>query len=106
MMVIYNMLDLAQIEGFDWGEGNCRKSAEKHDVSQAEAEQIFFNDPLLIVEDVSHSAREPRLHALGRTDTGRLLHISFTLRGNGRLIRVISARTMQRKERLRYEHEA
>ncbi len=106
MMVIYNMLDLAQVEGFDWDEGNSRKSVEKHDVSQAEAEQIFFNDPLLIVEDVSHSAREPRLHALGRTDAGRLLHISFTLRGNGRLIRVISARTMHRKERLRYEHEA
>ena len=106
MMVIYNMLDLAQVEGFDWDEGNSRKSVEKHDVSQAEAEQIFFNDPLLIVEDVSHSASEPRLHALGRTDAGRLLHISFTLRGNGRLIRVISARTMRRKERLRYEHQA
>ncbi len=106
MMVIYKMLDLAQVEGFDWDEGNSRKSVEKHDVSQAEAEQIFFSDPLLIVEDVSHSAREPRLHALGRTDAGRLLHISFTLRGNGRLIRVISARTMHRKERLRYEHEA
>ena len=106
MMVIYTMLDLAQVEGFDWDEGNSRKSVEKHDVSQAEAEQIFFSDPLLIVEDVSHSAREPRLHALGRTDAGRLLHISFTLRGNGRLIRVISARTMHRKERLRYEHEA
>jgi uncharacterized DUF497 family protein len=100
------MLDLVQVEGFDWDEGNSRKSVEKHDVSQAEAEQIFFNDPLLIVEDVGHSAREPRLHALGRTDAGRLLHISFTLRGNGRLIRVISARTMHRKERLRYEHEA
>ena len=106
MMVIYKMLDLAQVEGFDWDEGNSRKSVEKHDVSQAEAEQIFFSDPLLIVEDVSHSAREPRLHALGRTDAGRLLHISFTLRGNGRLIRAISARTMHRKERLRYEHGA
>ena len=106
MMVIYKMLDLAQVEGFDWDEGNSRKSVEKHDVSQAEAEQIFFSDPLLIVEDVSHSAREPRLHALGRTDAGRLLHIKLHARGNGRLIRVISARTMHRKERLRYEHEA
>ena len=106
MMVIYNMLDLVQVEGFDWDEGNSRKSVEKHDVSQAEAEQIFFNYPLLIVENVSHSVRELRLQALGRTDTGRLLHISFTLRGDGRLTAVISARTMHRKERLRYEHEA
>ena len=97
MMVIYMMLDLSLIEGFEWDEGNNRKSVEKHDVSQAEAEQIFFNDPLLIVEDVSHSVRELRLQALGRTDAGRLLHISFMLSGNGRLIRVISARTIHRR---------
>ena len=100
------MLDLLRIEGFDWDEGNSRKSTEKHDVSQAEAEQIFFNDPLLIVEDISHGIREIRWHALGHTDVGRLLHVSFTLRGDGRLIRVISARSMHRKERLRYEQEA
>ena len=75
-------------------------------MTQVEAEQVFFNDPLLIVEDVGHSSFENRLHALGRTDAGRLLHISFTLRGGGKLIRVISARAMHRKERLRYEQEA
>ena len=106
MMVIYSMPEVLQIEGFEWDEGNSRKSVEKHDVSQAGAEQVFFNEPLLIVEDVSHSSYEIWLHALGHTDAGRLLHISFTLRGNGKLIRVISARTMQRKERLRYEQEA
>ncbi len=99
------MIDFSRIEGFDWDEGNGRKSVEKHQVSQAEAEQIFFNDPLLIMEDVSHSVSEMRLHALGRTDAGRPIHISFTLRGGGKLIRVISARTMHRKERLRYENE-
>jgi uncharacterized DUF497 family protein len=106
MLVIYTMLHLGQIEGFDWDEGNARKSVEKHDVSQGEAEQIFFNDPLLIVEDVGHSVRELSLHALGRTDAGRLLHVTSTLRGEGRLIRVISARTMHRKERVRYEQES
>lgn len=100
------MLDLSRIEGFDWDQGNARKSVEKHDVGQGEAEQVFFNDPLLVVEDAGHSVREFRLHALGRTDAGRRLHISFTLRGDGRLIRVISARTMSAKERVRYEQEA
>jgi uncharacterized DUF497 family protein len=75
-------------------------------VSQAEAEQVFFNEPLLIVADVRHSSYEIRLHALGQTDAGRLLHISFTLRGDGKLIRVISARTMHRKVGLRYDQEA
>jgi len=104
-MVIYKMIDLSRIEGFQWDGGNGRKSIEKHDVSQAEAEQVFFNEPLLVVEDVSHSMEELRLHALGRTDVGRLLHITFTLRGGGQLIRVISARAMHRKERARYEQE-
>lgn len=103
---IHQMLDLAQVEGFEWDEGNSRKSVEKHDVSQIEAEQVFFNDPLLILEDARHSSDETRLHALGRTDAGRLLHISFTLRGERKLIRVISARGMHRKEKLRYEQEA
>jgi uncharacterized protein len=100
------MFDLSQIEWFEWDERNNRKSLEKHDVSQAEAEQVFFSEPLLVVEDVSHSSYEIGLHGLGQTDAGRLLHISFTLRGNGKLIRVISARTMHRKDRLRYTQEA
>src|SRR5262249_12442289 len=106
MIVIYTMPDLSQVEGFAWDQGNSRKSIDKHAVSQAEAEQVFFNEPLLIVEDVRHSSYEIRLHALGQTDAGRRLHISLTLRGNGKLIGVISARTMHRKERLRYEQEA
>ena len=99
------MIDWERIEGFDWDEGNSRKSADKHSVSQSEAEQIFFNEPLLIVEDTRHSGTEPRFHALGRTDLGRPLHVTFTLRRDNRLIRTISARAMHRKERDRYEQE-
>lgn len=99
------MLIFDDIEGFEWDVGNARKSIDKHDTSQAEAEQVFFNDPLLIVSDEKHSAAETRFHALGQTDSGRLLHITFTLRRNGTLIRVISARDMHRKERKRYADE-
>ncbi len=97
------MIDLDQITGFDWDDGNSRKSADKHDVSQAEAEGVFFNDPLIIVEDAKHSETEPRFNALGKTAQNRLLHITFTLRRNGTLIRVISARDMHRKEKKAYE---
>jgi len=93
----------AQVTGFDWDTGNCRKSADKHDVSQSEAEQVFFNQPLLVTEDALHSRREPRYHALGVTDDARLLHITFTLRTSDTLIRVISARDMHRKEKTVYE---
>ncbi len=96
------MIDLLGISGFNWDDGNARKNA-KHAVSTAEAEQVFFNDPLLLLEDAKHSQREARFHALGKTDEGRLLHITFTLRQKNTLIRVISARDMHRKERAIYE---
>lgn len=100
------MLDLDRIAGFDWDEGNARKSEAKHGVSQAEAEQMFFNDPLLVVDDARHSRVEPRYHALGHSDGGRMLHATFTVRADGRLIRMISVRDMSRKERMRYAEEA
>ena len=97
------MMDLDQIAGFDWDDGNIRKSADKHDVSQAEAESIFFNDPLIVIGDAKHSETEQRFNALGKTAQNRLLHITFTLRQNGTMVRVISARDMHRKERKAYE---
>jgi uncharacterized DUF497 family protein len=100
------MLDFDRISGFDWDEGNRRKSVEKHGVTQSEAEQIFFNEPLLTVMDAVHSLLESRIHALGRADDGRLLHVTFTLRAEDTLIRVISARDMNRKERSHYAAKA
>lgn len=96
------MIDWTKITGFDWDEGNTRKN-EKHDVSMAEAEQVFFNVPLLVLEDSRHSSQEPRFHALGKTDDRRLLHITFTVRHHQEKLRVISARDMHRKERVIYE---
>ena len=98
------MFDFSIIVGFEWDSGNERKT-EKHGVSMAEAEQVFFNIPLLLLDDLAHSQTEPRLHAFGRTDEVRLLHISFTLRLSGELIRVISASDMHRKERSFYDQK-
>ncbi len=99
------MILFERVEGFEWDEGNSRKSSDKHGVNQGDAEQVFFNEPLLTVPDLGHSMNEPRFHALGQTDAGRLLHVTFTIRQNGTRIRVISARTMHRKERQRYAEE-
>ena len=94
--------DLNKVTGFDWDAGNARKN-DKHGVSAAEVEQVFFSAPLLLLEDAGHSQQERRFHALGKTDSGRSLHISFTLRQLGALIRVISARDLHRKERAIYD---
>jgi uncharacterized DUF497 family protein len=96
------MADFSKVIGFDWDEGNARKN-ERHGVNQAEAEQVFFNSPLLVLPDSKHSELEPRFHALGHTHEGRQLHLTFTLRNKEQLIRVISARDMHRKERAIYE---
>lgn len=98
------MIDFDKIEGFDWDPGNARKN-DKHDVRQSEAEQVFFNEPLFTVEDQQHSQTETRYQALGKTDVGRLLHVTYTLREHGTRIRVISARAMSVKERRLYETE-
>ncbi len=99
------IVDLDRIDGFHWDEGNARKSVEKHGVSRAETEETFLNEPILIVEDISHSRSELRFHALGVSNAGRRLHVTFTLREGNTKIRVISARDMSRKERDRYDQE-
>jgi hypothetical protein len=87
--------------GFDWDEGNLLKNWEKHKVSAAECEQVFFNRPLIASPDPAHSAGEARFYALGQNDAGRLLFLVFTVRES--LIRVISARDMSHKERKAYQ---
>ncbi|NOX25935.1 MAG: BrnT family toxin [Deltaproteobacteria bacterium] len=95
------MIEIKEPKRFQWDHGNERKSSDKHNVSREEAEQVFFNQPLLLLDDKSHSQNEMRFHALGQTDKNRKLHITFTIRKNQ--IRVISARPMHKKERKSYE---
>ena len=92
---------LTECIGFDWDEGNIFKNWEKHRVSAAECEQVFFNLPMVVVPDEKHSHEEVRFYALGQTDSKRLLFVVFAVRN--KLIRVISARDMNRNERKVYE---
>ena len=60
ILVIYNMIDFDRITGFDRDAGDERKSVDRHAVARAESESIFFNDPLIVVEDKKHSGTEQR----------------------------------------------
>ncbi len=95
------MISLPEFEGFDWDRGNIEKNWQSHNVTPQEAEQVFFNRPLIVADDAKHSQSERRYLVLGQTDADRLLFVAFTMR-EGR-IRVISARDMHRKERKVYE---
>ena len=88
------------ITGFEWDEGNSEKNWRRHRVTQLEAEQVFFNQPILVSHDLAHSGEEVRYFALGRTNAGRTLMLVFTVRRP--LLRVISARPMSRRERRQY----
>jgi uncharacterized protein len=87
--------------GFEWDDGNARKNWELHNVTPEEAEDVFFHEPLVVRSDVRHSEREKRYYALGQTATGRRLFLVFTVRQ--KLIRVISARDMNRNETQVYQ---
>ena len=86
--------------GFEWDDGNSDKNWIKHRVTRAECEQVFFNLPFVVAQDQKHSHEESRYYTLGKTDRGRKLFLVFTVRGT--LIRVISARNMNRAEKRIY----
>jgi hypothetical protein len=42
------IVDFSNIVGFDWADANFYKNIGKHSVFDTEAEQIFFNHPLVV----------------------------------------------------------
>ena len=76
--------EFEEFAGFQWDEGNINKNLVKHQVEDWESEQVFFNEPVLVLDDPKHSLVEKR----------------------GNLLRVISARDMNRKEMKYYEENA
>ena len=96
--------NLAGVTGFQWDTGNDSKTWTRHAVAREECEQLFFNQPFLIADDIKHSGKETRCFALGHTNDDRLLMVVFTIRRS--LIRVISARPMSRTERRIYAEKS
>jgi uncharacterized protein len=90
--------------GFEWDDGNFLKNWLLHRMTQGECEQVFFNEPLIVFDDIKHSQKEKRWFLLGKTDADRFLFIVFTVRKS--LIRIISARDMSKKERRIYNEQA
>ncbi len=89
--------EILNCTGFQWDDGNSEKNWISHQVAKSECEQIFFNQPLVIGSDEKHSEIEKRYYVLGQTNSDRQLYIVCTVRQN--LIRIISARDMNKRER-------
>jgi uncharacterized DUF497 family protein len=97
------MIQFENIEGFEWDNGNLEKNWHRHSILNTEAEQVFFNEPIIIEDERHSTTTEKRYHALGRTDNGKYLLVVFTMRKQ--LLRIISARTMSHKERKIYDEK-
>ncbi|AXC09406.1 hypothetical protein ACPOL_0019 [Acidisarcina polymorpha] len=87
---------LADCIGFDWDDANLTKNWDRHRVTPEEAEDVFFQEPIIMSGDAGHAGREKRYRLLGQTGAGRRLFVAFTVRR--KLVRVISARDMNRRE--------
>lgn len=95
------MIDLSKITGFEWDKGNVDKSYRKHGITPNEAEEVFLDKDILLLEDIKHSKDEERFSAIGRITKGDILFLAFTVRKEK--IRTISVRVANKKERRLYE---
>ena len=98
----FECLDIESAVGFDWDDGNIYKNENKHGIKWQLIEEMFFNEPLLLLEDLKHSKDECRCFALGKTNEKLKLFVVFAKRSDK--IRVISARQMNKNERTYYEN--
>lgn len=81
---------------FEWDKSNQDKNFNKHQVSTAEAEEVFFDQDKKIAKDFLHSKKEERYIVVGKTKNKRKLFMVFTIRKEQ--IRIISARDLNKKE--------
>ena len=87
----------------EWNPKKARTNLRKHRISFQEAATVF-DDPLaMYYQDPDHSIVEQRYLAIGKSASGRLIHIAFADRA-GR-IRIIQARKLTKHERQQYEEE-
>jgi len=93
-------MNLSQPIEFQWDKGNIDKNSVRYGVGNEEIEEAFSDAKNKLSKDQLHSKSEDRFILLGKTVSGRLLFIAFTLWGNK--VRVISARNLSRKDRIFY----
>ena len=85
---------------FQFDPRKAASNLKKHGVSFSDAEGVFL-DPLAIHQADPDTENEERFLGLGMGNTGQLLVVVYTLRGDN--IRLISTRRATRKEVKNYE---
>jgi uncharacterized protein len=84
---------------FEWDDDKSERCLRERDFSFAEVQPAFLDPGFQTEADTRRDYGEPRFRLYGRVD-GRLFVIVYTMRGG--LVRIISARKANPRERLRY----
>jgi uncharacterized DUF497 family protein len=87
---------------FEWDERKFKTNLRKHKISFESACEVFF-DPFLRVVDAGTVEGESRPAVIGMTKNWRLLCVVFVEREE--VIRLLSARTVEKGERTLYENQ-
>lgn len=86
---------------FEWNEDKNQQNIQKHGVSFEEAQDAFFDEHRIIIEDLKHSHVEQRYFCIGNCARG-IATVRFTMRYDS--IRIIGA-GYWREGKQRYEQE-
>ena len=73
---------------FEWDESKNLANAVKHGISFEEAQEAFFDNKRVILQDTKHSLAEERFFCIGKTNKG-IATVRWTLRGG--TIRIFGA---------------
>lgn len=87
---------------FEWDPNKDTSNKRKHGVSFDEAKTVFSDEYARLIADPDHSEDEDRFILLGTSIYSRLLIVCHCLR-EGEVIRLISARKANRREKKIYE---
>ena len=83
---------------FEWDARKSAANAKKHGVSFEEAKSVFVDERGKLIADPDHSEEEDRFVLLGLSGALRLLLVCHCYRGEGNVIRIISARKASAQE--------
>ena len=86
---------------FEWDRRKAARNLAKHGLSFDEASTVFADGLSLTIPDPDHSEDEERWIIIGQSNRGRLLVVVHT--EDGTMVRIISAREAEKRERVRYE---
>ncbi len=87
---------------FDWDDRKDASNRAKHGVSFDEASTAFADENGVLVHDPDHSDAEDRFVLLGLSSRLRLLVVVHCYRESDSVIRIISARKADKRERSEY----